>query len=319
MDLSLTDIVKDYVGHQWLALAIAVSLYVRRLLAADSKFPITLAQAWRSVVTGVLLALSAGFVLRQNGVSWGSSILAMFVTGGAGGLGDNLLSAVFGNSSTAPTWAKAIAFVWKDLSPSTGGTTGKPGDTTGIKVWSASKKKVWSASKKAFVSAPPPPPVQTRSAFVFGVLAIAGAVFGVVVTVPQLEGCTPAQQAEIKDAVPVVLADLQKGMPAQAIVNDVSVIFFGDAGPEYVAKAEDIVDAAILILKDTGVIPQQFPTLLGPADAVAGELAPRVAARRAARARYGEVSPVPSARPTPALPAISPVFGGPIRDAGVAQ
>lgn len=283
MDMTLPDIVKDYVGHQWLALALLLALYFRRLLGPDSKLPITLSQAWRSVFVGVFLAISAGLVLRQNGVSWGSSVLAMFVTAGAGGVGDNLLAAVWGNSSSAPPWSKVIAFLWKDLSPAASGSASGGGPMPAAKLGS----KAPPALRRCVGG------IKGRSGLLVGLFALA------------LVACS-AIYPMLGKVEQLVLDDLNAKKTDTQIETDVATLLDGKVGADVVA----IVNDAVTLLIDGGWVPSN---LLADAQALKGKELGKMAAR--------QVMAVPTSRwiPTHRDPLGRPFLPASMVDAGAGQ
>jgi hypothetical protein len=105
---------------QWLALAVLIAAYLRRLTSPDSKFPVTLPPAWQPVATATVGAGYAGIVSYQAGMPAQNAILCTVLSAGAAGVADMVIVAVFGDPAKAPGWARAIVFLFDDL---TGGGT----------------------------------------------------------------------------------------------------------------------------------------------------------------------------------------------------
>jgi hypothetical protein len=106
---------KDAGAGQWLALAVLIAAYLRRLTAPDSKFPVSLPPAWQPVATAVVGAVYAGIISFQGGMTAENAILATVLTAGAAGVADMVVVAIFGDPLKAPGWARAIVFLFDDL------------------------------------------------------------------------------------------------------------------------------------------------------------------------------------------------------------
>src|ERR1019366_6133912 len=112
--MNLVDILKDLGSHQYVALAVLLAAYVRRLCASDSKFPISLPAAWQPVATAAVGACYGGLVAYQGGLSVDAALLSTVMAAGAMGLADMILVAIFADPTKAPAWARAIAFIVDD-------------------------------------------------------------------------------------------------------------------------------------------------------------------------------------------------------------
>lgn len=111
--MPLSDLISMATAQHWLPLIALLTLIVRRWTAEDSKFPVTIAPAWRSTVSAIG-GLVYGFVSAlQQGTSWGTALLTMASLAGASGFLDGLATAMF--SQGAPRWARAIVFIFDDL------------------------------------------------------------------------------------------------------------------------------------------------------------------------------------------------------------
>ena len=66
--------------------------------------------------------------------------------------------------------------------------------------------------------------------------------------------CSPAQQAELTAVENIVLHDVEQGKAIPAIETDVATLVAGQPGADVVA----IVDSALTLLIDMGVVPQNF-------------------------------------------------------------
>jgi len=114
----MNDIITLLTSHNYLALALFLIVYARKLTSSDSKFPITVPAQWLPVVTGAL-AMAYGevtdLVAHQTLLSATLDALAI---GGSVGVADALLTAIF-SSGNAPKWAKALVFIFDDLTGQT--------------------------------------------------------------------------------------------------------------------------------------------------------------------------------------------------------
>lgn len=119
---TLQEIVSLFSGHSWLLLIALVTLYVRKILSPASGFPLNVKPRWLPVVTAGG-AMVSGFITElQAGQPIGTALIGVAILGGAGGFGDALLTAIFDHDN-APAWARAIVFVFDDI------TGGGPGGT----------------------------------------------------------------------------------------------------------------------------------------------------------------------------------------------
>jgi hypothetical protein len=114
----MNDIIALLTSHNYLALALFAIVYARKLFSADSKFPITVSPQALPVITG-FLAMGYGEVtdLLAHKALLASSLDALAI-GGSVGVADALLTAIF-SSGNAPKWAKALVFIFDDLTGQT--------------------------------------------------------------------------------------------------------------------------------------------------------------------------------------------------------
>jgi hypothetical protein len=115
--MTITDLIAFAQGQHWLALIALSTLVVRKWCSAASSFPVTIPQRWRGTVTaagGLLYGLVSAL---QGGAPLGAAALGMALAAGAGGFLDGLLVAIFDHDA-APNWARAIVFIFDDLTTS---------------------------------------------------------------------------------------------------------------------------------------------------------------------------------------------------------
>jgi hypothetical protein len=109
-------------AHSWLPVIALATLYLRKILSPASGFPITVPPRWLPVVSSTG-ALASGLVSSlQAGEGAGAAILDMTIMAAGGGFLDGLMTAIFDHDN-APAWARALVFVFDDLSG--GGSGGK--------------------------------------------------------------------------------------------------------------------------------------------------------------------------------------------------
>lgn len=113
--MDILQILKDFQGHQWLPLAILVIAYGRRLAQPDTKFPVSVPAQWLPTVTGGLSMATVFVTSLISALPIGMSLLASVVAGVGIGFFDGLLTAIFGDASKAPSWARSIVFLVDDL------------------------------------------------------------------------------------------------------------------------------------------------------------------------------------------------------------
>jgi hypothetical protein len=121
----INDIIALAQGQHWLALIALATLILRKWTSSASSFPITIPQRWQGTVTaagGLVYGLVSAL---QAGTPWQPALIGMAVAAGASGFLDGLLVAVF-NHDAAPGWARAIVFVFDDLTKPTNGTKAGP-------------------------------------------------------------------------------------------------------------------------------------------------------------------------------------------------
>jgi hypothetical protein len=119
--MDIDSIVAALGAHNWLLLVMLVAVYARTLFSSQSKFPWNLSPNWLPVFSGI-----AGFVVvvdtsLMGGKTVGPAILIGVVGFVSGGFADGLIVALFGDSTKAPTWAKALIFLVDDVFGHPGG------------------------------------------------------------------------------------------------------------------------------------------------------------------------------------------------------
>jgi hypothetical protein len=113
--MNFAQLIATFQAHQWLAAALIVVPYLRKLFSAGSKFPITLSPNVQPVVTAAFsMAIVVGSDL-EAGTDLLSSIGFGVVAGVGMGFFDGLLVAIFGSAANAPSWAKSLVFLVDDL------------------------------------------------------------------------------------------------------------------------------------------------------------------------------------------------------------
>lgn len=114
----MNDILTLLTSHNYLALALFAIVYVRKLLSSDSKFPLSVSPQWLPAITG-LLGVGYGAVtdLEAHKAALAVATDALAI-GGTTGVADALLTAIFASGS-APKWAKAVVFIFDDLTGQT--------------------------------------------------------------------------------------------------------------------------------------------------------------------------------------------------------
>lgn len=115
--MTLTDLLALLQGQHWLAAIALLTLVLRKWTSAASSFPVTIPQRWRGTVTAVGGLVYGLVAARQAGASWAAATLSMAIAAGAGGFLDGLLVAIFDHDA-APSWARAIVFIFDDLTTS---------------------------------------------------------------------------------------------------------------------------------------------------------------------------------------------------------
>ena len=110
----MNDIITFLTSHNYLALALFLIVYARKLASKDSSFPVTVPPQWLPVVTGAL-AMAYGAVTDLIAAKpLLATVIDAIEIGGSVGVADALLTAIFA-SGNAPKWAKAIVFIFDDL------------------------------------------------------------------------------------------------------------------------------------------------------------------------------------------------------------
>jgi hypothetical protein len=124
--MNITQLLGALGAQRYLFVFVLLAAYARRLTAADSKFPITLPDAWRPVVTTLFGLVYGVLAAAQGGASWESATLGGVISAATGGFADMLLVAIFSNSAAAPAWARALAFIFDDFKGDASASGGGP-------------------------------------------------------------------------------------------------------------------------------------------------------------------------------------------------
>lgn len=96
---------------KWLPIAIIVIGYLTRLLADESKFPVSVPGRWRPVVVVVLGQLYGCLMLLAAGSTWKEAVITGLVTSFVTmGLFDLLVKAVF--NGQPPWWIDILALIF---------------------------------------------------------------------------------------------------------------------------------------------------------------------------------------------------------------
>jgi hypothetical protein len=181
-------------SHGWLPLIMLVTLYARKLLSPASGFPVTIPGGPKMLpIVTAAGGLIYGFEQSvQAGQGVAVAALGAVLAAGSTGFLDSVLTAIFDHDN-APAWARALVFVFDDLTKGGGGTPG-----SGSSTLRSPGGKAFGAPKTIVVTPPLTPPATTRRARVmFGlpgfltVFAVALASFAFT----GLTGCTSAQWA----------------------------------------------------------------------------------------------------------------------------
>ena len=251
-------------GH-YLPLIIILTLYVRKLASADSKFPISIPTTWLPSVSA-LGGLAYGFeVSIQNGASIGAALLGAIGVGASTGFFDGLMTAIFAHGQ-APAWAKAIVFLVDDVAGGGGAAGGAAGGATGSKPVNAAPK-------------PADPPKALRGRLVFAMCLVG------------LMGCSTltALIPEMTTIENKICADLAANDTDVQIVNDVETILGASSTVEAVS---DLVLTTITNLINSGLLAKHYPpAVVAYAKQVQGLMVTKAAARHAVPA----VSAAPAA------------------------
>lgn len=106
-----TDIVGAFQGHHWLLLAMAITLYARKLFSEESQFPISLPKPWLPVISA-----SGGLIYGfentlASGLGWQTAAIGAVAMAAATGFADAMLVAVFSHGN-APQWARWAVMIF---------------------------------------------------------------------------------------------------------------------------------------------------------------------------------------------------------------
>jgi hypothetical protein len=251
--MSITDIVTALGSHNYLGLLVLLALYVRKLTGPDSKLPVELSPNWRPVVSALAGLVYGVLASREAGSPWATAALGGVVAAGASGFLDGLLTAIFSHDN-APSWAKAIVFIFDDVTAVGGGTPPTP---PAIKFGFKASPKLPKPMFPQSTSSPPPPKMASRTWgglwLAFGMML---AVFTPIVVGAAATACTPAQSAILSSVEQTVLNDIVAGKTRIQIELDVASLLAGQPGVDVLTVLND----ALAVLIDLGVVPPSFLT-----------------------------------------------------------
>lgn len=212
----MNDILTLLTSHNYLALALFALLYVRKLLSTDSKFPLSVPAQWLPAVTGLL---GVGYEVVsdvQSHVALQRVVVDALAFGAATGVGDALLTAIF-SSGNAPKWAKAIVFIFDDLS---GASAAKKGAVSALIPFALAASIGLSQTSCAAGQKPLPDPIpQDLQAVVACVLPLLAE--GVTDPAKLEASCAPGQDQLIIDVLALLTEskDLNPAVVASAKVS----------------------------------------------------------------------------------------------------
>src|ERR1700687_2629842 len=101
--MTLTDLLAALGAHNYLAVFVLVALYLRKVTGPDSKLPIEIAPAWRSMISAAAALCYGVLASRQAGTDWANAVLGGVLAAGSTGFLDGLLTAIFSHGN-APGW-----------------------------------------------------------------------------------------------------------------------------------------------------------------------------------------------------------------------
>lgn len=246
--MSITDIVAALGSHSYLALFVFAALYVRKLSSPDSKFPLAIAPQWRPVVSAAAGLLYGALVAKQAGASWGTVALGAAVAAGAGGFLDGILTAIW-NHNDAPAWARAIVFLFDDITGAGTPPQAPPGPPMlpkppairfGLKAHPTLLKELPKMPKPLIGASPVPeslPPPTLKLSSLPALWLASALVFGTSVVVALFVACNPS-----KPLPP------QTGGDVQAEINCVEQKLF--AGDTVISSLAQCVGGDIKIATD---------------------------------------------------------------------
>jgi hypothetical protein len=223
--MSITQLVSALCAHRYLFAFVLLAAYARRLTAPDSRFPVTVPDAWRPAVTTLLGVAYGVLATLQAGGSWKSAILGGIVSAAAAGFADMLLVAIFVDPARAPGWARALAFLFDDLKGSSpGGGRGpaappdaKPGSNgPALRRTTLAAGVMVAATMATACTSAPPPKVPTDLANDY--VCVEGDPPRGISSLAQIEAdCSPGQIATVVDIVEWILAEPERAQRLAAL------------------------------------------------------------------------------------------------------
>ena len=128
--MDINQIVAAFAQHNWLLLVMIGAVYARTVFSAQSKFPITFKPNWLPVFSAIAGAVIVTDTGLMAGKSVGAAVLLGVVGFVSGGAADGMVVAIFGDTSKAPTWAKALVGFVDDVFGGQAGVSVKQTTTT---------------------------------------------------------------------------------------------------------------------------------------------------------------------------------------------
>lgn len=222
MDLqTILQVVADFQQHAWWPLALVLVLYARKLVSPDSSFRINVPPRALHLVTASLTMLTVFVTAGVDATPLGTAAVGAIVAGIGAGFLDGLVTAIFGDPANVPGWAKTIVMLVDELG-------GQP------------PAQVVSIKPRGFV----------RPA---AMLWAMGALLAGFVALRLLTACTPATAPMWQDIEKTIEADLENGTALSAI--EAAVVAIDPALANDAAAVDGLIQAAIVVLETTGVLP----------------------------------------------------------------
>jgi hypothetical protein len=112
--MTLQDLLSALGSHNYLAVFVLLTLYVRKATGPDSKIPLEISATWRPVLSAAAGLVYGVLSARTAGTDWANAVVGGVLLAGSSGFLDGLLTAIF-NHGVAPAWAKALVGIFDDL------------------------------------------------------------------------------------------------------------------------------------------------------------------------------------------------------------
>jgi hypothetical protein len=112
--MPLQDLLSALGSHNYLAVFVFLTLYVRKATGPDSTIPLEISATWRPVISAAAGLVYGVLSSEQAGLAPAQAILGGVLAAGSSGFLDGLLTAIF-NHGQAPSWAKALVGIFDDI------------------------------------------------------------------------------------------------------------------------------------------------------------------------------------------------------------